>query len=315
MPNLIPWRSIALGGGLVTAALCLVPRTPASPGSLGYEKRRASGVPVHLVTVNLNDPNVKVSVALARGEVGRTEPFRGILRRTRPAVALTGTFFSPRSGWPTGDIVIDGQWLAMGRVGTAVAITPENEVRFIRTRGGQPRRWGDYRTVLGGGPRLLTSGRITLAPDAEGFRDRALYARRPRTAVGVTKNGKLLLVSVRRPIYLRRLARIMRALGARDAVAMDGGSSTAMFYRGRLVSRPSRPLANLLVAYDSSAAYARALPRLASGARLARRPAPAAPDAGEVTETDAVDPVNARELILQDDPPADDEEMLEERDR
>jgi len=299
MPKVIPWRSIALGGGLVTAALCLVPRTPASPGSLAYQKRRASGVPVHLVTVNLNDPNVKVSVALARGQVGRMESFRGILRRARPAAAITGSFFSPRTGWPTGDIVVDGQWLAMGRIGTAVAITPENEVRFIRMRRGQPRRWREYDTVLGGGPRLLTSGRITLAPRAEGFRDRTLYARRPRTAVGVTRNGKLLLVTVRRAIYLRRLARIMRALGARDAVAMDGGGSTAMFYRGRLVSRPTRRLANLLVAYDNSSAYARALPRLASGVHLARRPSP--PPAEVLEETGGVDPVNARELILPDD--------------
>jgi hypothetical protein len=310
MPKRISWRIMALGGGLVAAALCLVPRTPASPGSLAYQKRRASGVPVHLVTVNLNDPSVRVSVALARGEVGRMESFRGILRRARPAAALTGTFFSPRTGWPTGDIVIDGQWLATGRVGTAVAITPENDVRFIRMRRGQARRWGRYDTVLGGGPRLLTAGRITLSPRSEGFRDRALYARRPRTAVGVTRRGKLLMVSVRRPIYLRRLARIMRTLGARDAIAMDGGSSTAMFYRGRLVSRPSRRLTNLLVAYDNSTAYTKALPRLASAAHLARRLS--RPTEEAVSETDSLDPISAKELILQDEPLPDGEEILEE---
>jgi hypothetical protein len=266
-----------------------------------------------VVTVNLNDPSVRVSVALARGQVGRMESFRGILRRTRPAAALTGTFFSPRSGWPTGDIVIDGQWVATGRIGTAVAITPENEVRFVRLRRGQRRDWDEYATVLGGGPRLLTSGRITLAPRAEGFRDRSLYARRPRTAVGVTRHGKLLLVSVRRPIYLRRLARVMRVLGARDAVSMDGGSSTAMFYRGRLVTRPSRRLANLIVAYDNSNAYAKALPRLAFATRLARRPGlDSARKLDAPEETDAYDPISARELVLQDEPLPDGNEVLEE---
>lgn len=311
MPKRFSWRTMALGGALTAAGLCLVPRTPAAPGSLSYQKRRAAGVPVHLVTVDLRDPNVKVSVALARGEVGRMESFRGILRRARPAAALTGTFFSPRTGWPTGDIVVDGHWLATGRVGTAVAITPENAVRFVRLRRGQARRWGQYDTVLGGGPRLVTAGRITLAPRAEGFRDRALYARRPRTAVGVTRRGKLLMVTVRRPIYLRRLARIMRTLGARDAVAMDGGSSTAMFYRGRLVSRPSRRLTNLLVAYDNSTSYARALPRLASAAHLARRLS--RPTEEAVSETDSLDPVSAKELILQDEPLPDDAEYLDER--
>lgn len=312
MPKVTSWRVVAVGGALAAAALSLVPRTPAAPGSLSYQKRRASGVPVHLVTVNLKDPNVKVSVALARGQVGRMESFRGILRRTRPAAALTGTFFSPRTGWPTGDIVIDGQWVATGRIGTAVAITPENDVRFIRMRRGARRNWDEYATVLGGGPRLVTGGRITLSPRSEGFRDRALYARRPRTAVGVTRRGKLLMVSVRRPIYLRRLARIMRTLGARDAVALDGGSSTAMFYRGRMVSRPSRRLANLLVAYDNSTAYTRALPRLASAGRLARRTRPDRAPEFEEIDGEMFDPALAKELIVNDEPLPGEEERIEE---
>lgn len=303
MPKVVLWRVAAIGGALVVAALCVVARTPASAGSLAYEKRRASGVPVHLVTVNLNDPNVKVSVALARGQVGRFESFRGIVHRTRPTAALTGTFFSPRTAWPTGDIVIDGRWLATGRVGTAIAITPENKVRFIRLRGGGARRWSEYDTVLGGGPRLLTAGRITLAPRAEGFRDRGLYTRRPRTAVGVTRSGKLLWVSVRRPIYLRRLARIMQALGARDAVAMDGGSSTAMFYRGRFVSRPGRALTNVLVAYDSTRAYAQARAHLAADPRFARRVRLDAPpsSARQPHPAPAPEAVAAKELVVEED--------------
>jgi exopolysaccharide biosynthesis protein len=47
-------------------------------------------------------------------------------------------------------------------------------------------------------------------------------------------------------------ARIMRALGAADAVNLDGGGSTAMTVGGTLVTRPSdatgeRPIADALV--------------------------------------------------------------------
>jgi hypothetical protein len=295
------WRTVGAGCALLAAALALVPRTPASPGSLTYQKRRAAGVPVHVITLNLNDPGVKVSVALARGQVGRFESFGGMLRRTRPAAALTGTFFSRRTAWPTGEIVIDGQRVAAGRVGTVVAITPENTVRFLRFRRGGARRWRDYDMVLGGGPRLLTAGRITLAPRAEGFRDRGLYRRRPRTAVGVTRSGKLLFVSIRRPVYLRRLARVMRTLGARDAVAMDGGSSTAMFYRGRFVSRPSRRLTNILVAYDNTRAYAHARPRLAAYARLARHsPREEMPEQIAAPAPDAA-AISAKEIVVEED--------------
>src|SRR5206468_7822923 len=80
------------------------------------------------------------------------------------------------------------------------------------------------------------------------------------------------MVTVARPIYLRQLARLMRTLGCRNAIGLDGGSSSAMFYRGRFAARPRRSLTNLLVVYDSSNAYHRALGRLAPGVSIARRP-------------------------------------------
>ena len=45
-----------------------------------------------------------------------------------------------------------------------------------------------------------------------------------------------------------------------------------MFYRGRFTTRPRRSLTNLLVVYDSSVGYHRALGRLAPGTTIARRP-------------------------------------------
>jgi exopolysaccharide biosynthesis protein len=65
---------------------------------------------------------------------------------------------------------------------------------------------------------------------------------------GVRRDGSLLLVTVdgRRPgwsagVTLREGARVMRALGARDALNIDGGGSTAMAVRGRLANLPSDP--------------------------------------------------------------------------
>ena len=39
----------------------------------------------------------------------------------------------------------------------------------------------------------------------------------------------------------------MKALGANNALNLDGGSSTAMYARGRFVSKPGRMLTNVLV--------------------------------------------------------------------
>jgi Phosphodiester glycosidase len=108
--------------------------------------------------------------------------------------------------------------------------------------------------VVGAGPRLLRAGKVAVAADAEGFAPpqapsffRSFVAsRNPRTVAGVRADGTLLLVTVdgRAPgwsvgMTLRQAARLMRSLGAVDALNLDGGSSTAMTVRGELVNRPS----------------------------------------------------------------------------
>jgi hypothetical protein len=105
--------------------------------------------------------------------------------------------------------------------------------------------------AVSGGPRLLTNGRVTVTSKSEGFGSRDVYGRfvagrNPRTLAGVTATGALLLVTVdgRAPGYsvgigLPEAARLMRSLGARDALNLDGGGSTTMVVRGRVVNRPS----------------------------------------------------------------------------
>jgi hypothetical protein len=110
--------------------------------------------------------------------------------------------------------------------------------------------------VVGGGPRLLARGRVRVRATAEGFAPPSapgffgsfVAARHPRTLVGVRADGTLLLVTVdgRRAgwsagVTLVEAARMMRALGAREALNLDGGGSSAMAVRGTTVSRPSDP--------------------------------------------------------------------------
>jgi exopolysaccharide biosynthesis protein len=70
--------------------------------------------------------------------------------------------------------------------------------------------------------------------------------RQPRTLAGVRPDGTLLLVTVdgRRPgwsvgMTLPEAARLMRSLGASDALNLGGGGSTTMTVRGQVVNRPS----------------------------------------------------------------------------
>src|SRR5215204_450339 len=120
--------------------------------------------------------------------------------------------------------------------------------------------------VLGHGPRLLSAGRAVVRAvaaregfdpsQAPSFFDAFVAGRNPRTLAGVRADGTLLLVTVdgRRPgwsvgMTLPEAARLMRSLGARDAVNLAGGGSSTMTIRGEVVNRPSdrvgeRPVSN-----------------------------------------------------------------------
>ncbi|THA25163.1 phosphodiester glycosidase family protein [Streptomyces sp. RKND-216] len=121
---------------------------------------------------------------------------------------------------------------------------------------GRPVRLGDGDDVVNGGPQLVRDGRVALTtgaggfahPDGPGFAYAWALKRHPRTMVGVDGRGRLLLVSAtgRHPGYsdglsLHEAARFMEALGARGAMNLDGGGSTAMALRGALLTRPSDP--------------------------------------------------------------------------
>ncbi len=121
--------------------------------------------------------------------------------------------------------------------------------------------------VVNGGPRLLRAGRLDITAADEGFHwpdnpefyYRFGVRRNPRTLAGTSGDGRLILVAVdgRRPGYsvgasFEESALIMAALGAHDAVNLDGGGSTGMTLGSTLVTRPSdatgeRPIADALV--------------------------------------------------------------------
>jgi exopolysaccharide biosynthesis protein len=112
--------------------------------------------------------------------------------------------------------------------------------------GGQVLDPAGFEAIVSGGPRLVRDGRVAIPWRAEGIDRAEMVTRTPRTLAGVTAAGRLLLVTVdgRRPgwsagVTLPEAARVMRALGARDALSLDGGGSTTLVIGGRVVNRPS----------------------------------------------------------------------------
>ncbi len=121
--------------------------------------------------------------------------------------------------------------------------------------------------IVNGGPRLLGEGAADITAYAEGFvhpGDPSFYYhfgehRNPRTLAGVRPDGTIVLVVAdgRYPdisvgLSFAEEARIMHALGARDAVNLDGGGSSTMTIGSTLVNHPSdttgeRPIGDALL--------------------------------------------------------------------
>jgi len=241
--------------------------------NIRFWQTAAANVPVKVISVDLNDPDVKVSAVMARRGNGTSEPFRQMIGRANPNVAVTGTFFSLGDLQPVGDIVIDGSLVHFGGMGTALCITPRNHAEMVTVTWGRHHDWSPYDFVVACGPRLLRRGRVVLDPRAERFRDKHMLAPNSRIAVGITRGNTLFFAMTHQPISLGRLARAMKALGATEAMNLDAGTSTGFYYNGATLARPGRQLTNMIVVYGHRDRYERALNQLVPDAyrRSARR--------------------------------------------
>ena len=241
---------VALLLGFVTSA-------ESSQTSIAYVKVVSGSTVAHTITVDLNNPNIKVSVALAKGGTGNSELFKSIVNRTHPAAAITGTFFDTKTLMPTGDIALFSTLVHSGCIGSALCIDARNRAAIVPLRKGRKNRWKGYETVMCAGPTLVSGGKVAIAVKHEGFRG-SLYKSSRRTAVGITKAGKLLLAAFSRNTSLYDVAKLMVKLNVVDAVSLDGGSSAALYHYGRYFVMPGRRLTNCLVIYATTSDYQRA---------------------------------------------------------
>lgn len=105
-----------------------------------------------------------------------------------------------------------------------------------------PRDFADYPQILGAGPLLLQNGRIVLDGNAEKFSPAFQNQQASRSAIAVSREGKILLVAIHnrvggRGATLGELARILLLMTATDGLNLDGGSSTGIALGGYLLDR------------------------------------------------------------------------------
>ena len=105
-----------------------------------------------------------------------------------------------------------------------------------------PSTLNQFSHILGAGPLLVSNRRIVLNAEGEKFSKGFQQQKASRSAIGVTKQGTIMLVAVHtrvggRGASLDEMAQIMQQLGATDALNLDGGSSTSLVLGGQLIDR------------------------------------------------------------------------------
>lgn len=125
--------------------------------------------------------------------------------------------------------------LVVARGGTPLPAQPGDAVRLNQR---SIPRLGDQTNVVGGGPLLMQAGRIVLNGRGEGFSPSFLALSAPRTVVGRGEDGTWLLAlrgAAGSDPTLLETALAAQQLGLKDALNLDGGSSTTVVVAGRTV--------------------------------------------------------------------------------
>jgi len=187
----------------------------------------------------------------------RTPPGRGV------EVVLDSSGCVVRAARSRGTVLVRRQWSvqATGRdtrslLGVSTGGCLSRSLRLF-TRSGQRVQLGSWSFGVNGRHRLAVGGRVVVPTGPGPF-----YDRNPRTLVGTTGTGQVVIVTVdgRRPTSvgttMAETAAVVGSLGLREAVNLDGGGSTTMAVGGELVNQPSgtaeRPVADALVYVDEA---------------------------------------------------------------
>jgi len=102
-------------------------------------------------------------------------------------------------------------------------------------------------TAVGGGPVLLQWGELRITNNDElMFAGKAINDKHPRTAMGYTKDNKLIILVIQgrfpgiaEGASLTQEAKILKDLGCYEALNLDGGGSSCMLVNGKETIKPS----------------------------------------------------------------------------
>ncbi len=141
--------------------------------------------------------------------------------------------------WVLTDSTKQDAFASQSPVGLVRDVVTHYDFKYAKTRG--PFRKWNVVTAVGGGPVLVQYGEVKITNNEEWkFAGNAVNDKHPRTAMGYTPDGKLIVLVVegRHPgtaegASLTQLAQMLKDIGCEEALNLDGGGSSCMLINGK----------------------------------------------------------------------------------
>ena len=200
------------------------------------------------------DPTrVKAATARDIQEIGDTVSTIA-LNNNAIAAINAGGFFDPQGTGtgrlPYGVIISEGRFLVGGNINDPIPVVGLTKSGVLVAGTYTPREMlaiNLYEGVTFGPPLIINGKKLITSGDGG-------WGIAPRTAIGQRRDGTLLLLVIdgRQPGYslgatLLDVQNILYEQGAFNAANLDGGSSTTMFYNGKVVNKPADMLGERMI--------------------------------------------------------------------
>ena len=236
----------------------------------------------HIIRINLRDSRVHFRVAIAHNDQGGRETVQSMAQRYGAILAINGDYFDPdRSNdnywswpWPQGMTWINGidrtyrcqdhptncsYWRAdWWRSSLAISRDNHADIGRMEQRRDSPNNYN----VIAGGPQFIRNGQFVwdvrdrgndCTINDEPFpRQNCPYYTKTRmswTAVGITQDGNTLVIIVGPNMKPQDVMSKMLAEGVFNAIKLDGGGSSTLYYDGRVRFGGGREVVDSLLVF------------------------------------------------------------------
>lgn len=226
-------------------------------------------------SINILEINLKTGMKLGIAVTDQLEKMSQTAPEHEAVGAINGSYFDMAKGnsvcfLKIGQQVVDTTTMSELKLRVTGAVYELNgKIKLIPwSRQIEKRYTGEKGTVLASGPLMLMNGKYC---DWSMCDVAFIQTKHPRSAICQTKKGGILFVTVdgRSPgnadgINIPELAHLLRILGGKDALNLDGGGSTALWLSGAaedgIINYPcdnrtydhkgERKIANFLYVYE-----------------------------------------------------------------